>query len=98
MWILTDNKTMINTDNIIHMDIEEIEKSVYIKAYFTVASAHPSSSVWSDRTYTNFYNFCILDNTENNKNTVKRIFNEIFDSMYSDKKTFNIPKRLLGKN
>lgn len=90
MWILTDDKTMINTDNIIHMDIEETEKSIYIKSYFNVSSG----SLWSDRTYTNFHIFCILDNTEENKNTVKRIFNEIFDSI-KDQKVFNIPKRLI---
>lgn len=90
MWILTDDNTMLNTDNIAYMDIEETEEDVYIKVYFTVSSA----SMWSDRIYTDSYKFCILDNTENNKENVKRIFNEIFDSMYSDKKTFNIPKRL----
>jgi uncharacterized protein involved in tolerance to divalent cations len=111
MWILTDDKTMINTDKIIHMDIEETDlvwkngkilkdsiveskKSICIKALFNVSSG----SSWSDRTYTNFHIFCILDSTEENKNTVKRIFNEIFDSTYSGQKTFNIPKRLLGKN
>lgn len=90
MWILTETDAMINTDNITYMDIEETEDDVFIKAYFTVSSA----SMWSDRIYTDYYNFCILDNTESNKNTVKRIFNEIFDSMYSGQKTFNIPKRL----
>jgi hypothetical protein len=90
MWILTEDNTMINSDNITYMDVEETEDDVFIKAYFTVSSA----SVWSDRIYTDYYKFCILDNTENNKNRVQDIFNEIFDSMYSDKKTFNIPKRL----
>jgi hypothetical protein len=90
MWILTETDAILNTDNITYMDVEETEDDVFIKAYFTVSSA----SVWSDRIYTDYYKFCILDNTENNKNTVKRIFNEIFDSMYSEKKTFNIPKRL----
>lgn len=68
MWILTEDNTMINTDNITYMDIEETEKSVYIKSYF-------------NRTYTDYYKFCILDNTKNNKENVKRIFNEIFDSI-----------------
>lgn len=93
MWILTENNTMINTDNIIRMNVEKTEDSVFIKAYFTVASAN-SAPILSDRIYTDEYDFCILLNTEENKNTVKRIFNEIFDSMYSDKKTFDIPKRL----
>lgn len=93
MWILTEDNTMINTDNITYMDIEETEKSVYIKSYFNVSSG----SLLSDRTYTNFLNFCILDNTENNKNVVKRIFLEIFDSI-KDQKVFNVSKRLIGKN
>lgn len=90
MWILTEDNSMLNTNNIIRMFIDETEKSVCIKVLFNVSSG----SLWSDRTYTNFHIFCILDNTEENKNTVKRIFLEIFDSMYSEKKTFNIPKRL----
>lgn len=94
MWILTETDAILNTDNITYMDIEETGDDVFIKAYFTVSSA----SVWSDRMYTVYYKFCILDNTKNNKENVKRIFNEIFDSMYSGQKTFNIPKRLLGKN
>lgn len=92
MWILTETDAMLNTDNFTYMDIEETEEDVFIKAYFTVASAN-SAPILSDRIYTDEHSFCILPNTENNKNTVKRIFNEIFDSI-KDQKVFNIPKRL----
>lgn len=85
MWILTEDNAMINTDKITYMNIEKTEEHVYIKVYFTVTSASIG------------YNFCILDNTENNKNHVKRIFNEIFDSI-KDQKVFNVSKRLMGKN
>lgn len=93
MWILTEDNTMINTDNITYMGVEETDEDVYIKAYFTVASA---SSLFSDSLYTDNYKFCILDNTEINKNRVQDIFNEIYDKMFVCQKTFNIPKRLLG--
>lgn len=92
MWILTEDDIMLNTDNITYMGIEETEEDVFIKAYFTVASAN-SAPILSDRIYTDEHSFCILPNTENNKNTVKRIFNEIFDSI-KDQKVFNIPRRL----
>lgn len=92
MWILTEDNTMINTDNITYMDIEETEDNVFIKAYFTVASAN-SAPILSDRIYTDEHTFCIFSNTDNNKRVVTRIFNEMFDSI-KDQKVFNIPRRL----
>lgn len=90
MWILTEDNTMINTDNVTYMHIDETENKVFIRAYLLSSQ----SGYLGNKIFTDNKCFCVLDNTENNKNTVKRIFNEIFDSMYSEKKTFNIPKRL----
>lgn len=94
MWILTEDNTMINTDNVTYMHIDETENKVFIRAYLSSSQ----SGLLGNKIFTDNKCFCIFSNTEDNKNTVKRIFNEIFDNMYSDKKTFNIPKRLLGKN
>lgn len=89
MWILTEDNTIINTDNVTYMHIDETENKVFIRAYLSSSQ----SGLLGNKIFTDNKCFCILDNTDNNKRVVTRIFNEIFDSI-KDQKVFNIPRRL----
>ena len=92
MWVLTEDNTMINTDNVTYMHVDETENKVFIRAYLLSSQ----SGLLGNKIFTDNKCFCILDNTDINKRVVIMMLNEIFDSI-KDQKVFNVSKRLIGK-